>query len=208
MGDENLLMGDPIMRLNSTLLYDIKEGALNSKSGPSLKELNQQVMSCMKKGDVQGALEKTEMIIDHLPENDEVAKAKFIANQGFLQARMQKLSDALESFQNASHLFQENGYLIGMAIQTGNIGSIYRDQKNYSEAIKYYQQALQDLQEQNYQNGIADQHSNLAYAYSQQSDIDAAILHFEKAAEIYETLGIDDKACQCRDNLKILITNR
>ena len=162
----------------------------------------------MEKGDFQGALEKTEMIIDHLPENDEVSKAKIIANQGFLQARLEEFSAALESFQNASHLFQKNGDLVGMAIQTGNIGSVYRDQENYSEAIRYYQQALQDFQEQNHQNGIADRHSNLAYAYFQQSDIDAAILHFEKAAEIYETLGIDDKACQCRDNLKAIKTNR
>jgi tetratricopeptide (TPR) repeat protein len=67
-----------------------------------------------------------------------------------------------------------------MAIQIGNMGSVYRDQEMPDRALGYYRESLDILQKHNSNLGIADQHSNIAYAYSQKGGVSLSLDPFSR----------------------------
>lgn len=173
----------------------------------TLAELNQRARSCMEKGDLQGALGFVTQASESLDDNDHQNRAKMLSKQAFLLAGIRKFSDALESFREASELFQSADDPIGMAIQVGNMGSVYRDQELSDKAFEYYLESLDILQKHNFNSGIADQHSNIAYAYSQKGELAPALTHFQQAQKLYEELGEKEKAALCAENIKAFNVN-
>jgi tetratricopeptide (TPR) repeat protein len=173
----------------------------------TLAELNQRARSCMEKGDLQGALGFVAQALESLDDKDHKNRAKMLSNQGFLQAGVKKFTDALGSFCKASEFFKSVNDPVGMAIQIGNMGSVYRDQELPDSALEYYQESLDILQKHNFNLGIADQHSNIAYAYSQKGELTSALTHFQEAEKLYEELGEKEKAALCTENIKALKVN-
>lgn len=177
---------------------------MSENSQLSLQELHNKARSCMEQQDLNGALEAIAQILQILPASEKQVRAKTLANQGFLLAAAQRFEDAGESFKSALEVFSAEGDLVGAAIQTGNIGSLFRDQGKFTEALLHYQKALELLENQDADGVIADQYSNMAYACSQMQDIEGALSYFGKAADIYDKLGVADRADQCRANIEIL----
>ena len=179
----------------------------SEKKKDTLAELNLGARTCMEKGDLQGALAFVAQGLEALDDKDHQNRAKMLSNQGFLQAGVKKFSEALESFRMASELFKSANDLIGMAIQIGNMGSVYRDQELPDRALEYYLESFGILQEHNFNSGIADQHSNIAYAFSQKGELALALTHFQEAKKLYTDINEKEKAALCTENIEALRVN-
>ncbi len=179
----------------------------SEKKKHTLAELNLRVRCYMEKGDLQGALGVVAQALESLDDKDHKNRAKMLSNQGLLQAGVKKFSDALWSFSTASELFKSANDPIGMAIQIGNMGSVYRDQELPNVALEHYQESLDILQKHNFNPGIADQLSNIAYAYSQKGELASALTHFQEAEKLYEDLGEKEKAALCTENIEAFNVN-
>ena len=169
-----------------------------------LSALNQRARSCMEKGDLQGALDLTAMILEKIGTKDRETRANILSNQGLLQAGLKRFAEALESFKEASELFGAEGNRAAVAVQQGNMGSVYRDQGEHGLSLDCYLEALGIMEELDHKPGIADQHGNIGYAYSQTGELQKGIAHFSKAEELYLNMGEDKRAGHCRQNIAAL----
>jgi len=169
-----------------------------------LSALNQRARSCMEKGDLQGALDLTAMILEKIGTKDRETRANILSNQGLLQTGLKGFTEALESFKEASELFGAEGNRAAVAVQQGNMGSVYRDQGEHGLSFDCYLEALGIMEELDHKPGIADQHGNIGYAYSQTGELQKGIAHFSKAEELYLNMGEDKRAGRCRQSIEAL----
>ncbi len=153
---------------------------------------------------MQGALDLTAVILETIGTEDRETRANILSNRGLLQAGLKRFAAALESFKKASELFGAEGNRAAVAVQQGNMGSVYRDRREHGLSLDYYLEALGIMEELHHKPGIADQHGNIGYAYSQAGELQMGIAHFSKAEELYLNMGEDKRAGHCRQNIAAL----
>ena len=114
----------------------------------TLDEINLQARTCMEKGDYQGALGLLDQALTGISEADEVSRAIILSNRGFVLTGVKNYPEAIESFRKAAALFKAQGHPVNMAMQLGNMESVFRDEARYDQALTFYLDALSVLKEQ------------------------------------------------------------
>lgn len=177
---------------------------MNAQIRNAIREQNRHAADCREKGNFPEAIAHLQLALDLVPDNEVIIRAKLLSTLGMLQAEANDFGTAIQSFHKARDLFQDEGDIVAMAIQTGNIGSVYRDTGDADRALTHYAEALEFLLRCDFEPAIADQHANIAYAYAQQQERSYAVDHFTRARTLYIKNGQQERAEMCTHNIDLL----
>lgn len=179
---------------------------MDTQTRDEILEQNRHAADCRQKGDIPEAIVHLQLALDLVPDNEVIIRAKLLSALGMLQAEANDFGTAIQSFHKARGLFQDEGDIVAIAIQNGNIGSVYRDTGDVDRALTHYKEALELLLRCDFEPAIADQHANIAYAYAQQQERSYAVDHFTRARTLYEKNGQQERAEMCTHNIDLLTT--
>ena len=129
---------------------------------------------------------------------------RVLNNMGLLEVGRKKYEKALIRFKSALEAAEKLGNKKYAALQTGNIGSVYRDTNQSQQAIEYYEKALFLHEESGVKEGVGDQYSNIAYIYVVEGRLDSALENYEKALTFYAENENSEKADFTRQNIERL----
>ncbi len=151
---------------------------------------------------VESAVETCEELIgiyDRIEEYEQMYRV--LNNMGLLEVRRSKYDKALVRFKSALETAEKMGNKKYAALQTGNIGSIYRDTNKSEQAIEFYKKALLLHEESGVKEGMGDQYSNIAYIHVVDGKLDLALENYKKALPVYIEIENHDKAGFTRQNI-------
>ncbi|PKL84843.1 MAG: hypothetical protein CVV22_10725 [Ignavibacteriae bacterium HGW-Ignavibacteriae-1] len=98
-------------------------------------------------------------------------------------------SKAIEFYYKSLRINEELGNKPGIAINHGNIGSIYFRLSNFTKALEYYHKSLKYLEELGNKRGIGATLGNIGIVYAEQTKYSKALEHYFKALKINEELN-------------------
>ncbi|WP_155316214.1 tetratricopeptide repeat protein [Desulfosarcina alkanivorans] len=156
-------------------------------------------------GDYRSALEKLSAALILIPDACSV-RAGLMNNIGHIQVVLGWYDEAILSFAESARIYKKTGSPIEQSRQLGNVGSVYRDQKNYKEALVSYQQAIAVLENEDHPVDLADQYGNLAYIQTLTGKSDDAILSYRKAKILYIENKEKNKADMVRKNIDTILS--
>jgi adenylate cyclase len=96
---------------------------------------------------------------------------------------------AFESYYHALHVFEELGDLDYSGVVSGNIGTVYFDQKEYNKALEYFSKSLSSAHASNNKTGEFQAYGNIGNVYYIQSRYTDALTTMQQALAIATELG-------------------
>jgi len=100
-----------------------------------------------------------------------------------------QISLALEYYQKALKIYQQEKLRFGESAVLGNIGVIYHNKGDSDEALKYFKKALQIDKEIGYTQGVASSLGNIGLIYRDKGDSDEALKYLKEALKIHKEIG-------------------
>ncbi len=122
--------------------------------------------------------------------------ARIINGIASVYMKQKNFTLALENYQKALDLCDENTEFTFRARGLTDLGDYYFKMGDYSQAICYNTEALAIRQELNIANGSITNLINLGEIYSKQGKFDDAITVLQKALKLAEEIGVKVKAYQ------------
>jgi tetratricopeptide (TPR) repeat protein len=131
---------------------------------------------------------------------------RVLNNTGLLEIGRKNYERALANFERALELSIELDNKNYEALQSGNIGSTYRDMNKSDRAIRHYEKALYLYEKSGNREGTADQCTNIAYIHVVEKRFEKALELYQKALPLYIETENADKARFTRQNMEKLET--
>ena len=100
------------------------------------------------------------------------------------------LDQAKQMHNKALEINKRLGRMDGMAINYGNLGLIYSEQRDLIQAEQFVKKSLEINEKLKRLDGLARDYSNLGSFYRQREDIEKAIDCWKKALEIFRNIGM------------------
>ncbi|MDB5013383.1 MAG: hypothetical protein JWQ25_1585 [Daejeonella sp.] len=119
-------------------------------------------------------------------------------------SQLGKPVEALNNYQTAIHLAdnQNERQLTGKIYK--NIGALHEEQKNFSQALVYYKKAEDIAIEFKDESLLADCFNNKGIVYEQQLSYQQALSVYQKALKIYKHLNKEDRIALTLNNIGIV----
>jgi len=111
---------------------------------------------------------------------------------------------ALECYQNALRIEEEQENISGVIRQLGNIATINKDLGDYDQALKYNEQALELLRD--FHNPDQEMHiaKNLGEIYRAKGDVSNALHYVSLQMDLAKKIGIKSEVASAYGNLGLL----
>ena len=175
---------------------DFKNQAVQLQAISEIYRLTKQTESAVK------TCEELIDIYDRIEEYEQMYRV--LNNMGLLEIGRKKYDKALTRFKSALEAAEKMGNKKYAALQTGNIGSVYRDTNQSAQAIEYYEKACSLHEESGFAEGVGDQYSNIAYIHVVEGRLDSALEYYKKALPFYIEMESHDKAGFTQQNIERL----
>ncbi len=111
---------------------------------------------------------------------------------------------ALEYFQKAIRIRNNNGSIKETATTIGNIGLTYIHLAKNKEALEYLNKALLKCKEVDYKEGIATLNGNIGMVYKNQKKYKTALKHHKIALKIYQEINSKDGIANELNNIGLI----
>jgi adenylate cyclase len=128
------------------------------------------------------------LILRKIEEPVELASALFNAGDEFFNNK--KYEKALQNFDEAGRIFENEDYLIGKAYTLGNIGMVYAEQGNHVLAESKINEAIVILEALEDYYGISEYLTYMSDIYRERQDMKNAISYAERSLELAQRNGI------------------
>ena len=112
-----------------------------------------------------------------------------------------KFDKALENFEEAQLIFENEDYSIGTAYTLGNIGMIYAEQGNHTLAEDKINEAIKVLEELEDYYAISEYLTYMSDIYLEQNDTEKAFAYAERSLELAKKTGLKKQISE--SNLKL-----
>ena len=126
---------------------------------------------------------------------------------GHLENSLSNYKEAVNQFKASLKLNEEIGNLYAMAINLGNLGTIYSILSDYTAALNTLWQAYYINVKLGNQESTANNLNNLGLVYRSMSDYPKAIEHFQKALSIIEKLENKKDISSYLGNISLVYVN-
>lgn len=136
--------------------------------------------------DVDAAV--TEALTIFVQRGDASAQGELLIRRGSLECADGRLTEALESMQQALALMRTAGNGFGRASALNNIGYIRALQGGFADALPYLQESRQVLETVGSKEGLATVADTLALVLVGRGDVDAAITAYEQSLELFQEM--------------------
>lgn len=154
---------------------------------------------------VRDYLDKALPIFKQLHYKDYIARTY---NQfGYLENNLSNYKEAVIQFKESLKLNEEIGNMSAMAINLGNLGTIYSILSDYTAAMNTLLQAYYINNKLGNQESMAKNLNNLGLVYRSLSDYPKAIEHFQKALSINEKLANKKDISSNLGNISLVYSN-
>lgn len=107
---------------------------------------------------------------------------------GGLWREKSQFGPALEAYQKALSLAEEEGNYRAKAFNLSFIGFVHFSLEDYTTSLQYYRQSLLISRKKGYEGNYMRQNNNLGTVYLRQGLMDSAIHYFEKSYQLAEKL--------------------
>ncbi len=154
---------------------------------------------------INDAIKTCEDLIELYKESEENEQMfRVLNNMGLLEIGRKSYDGATIRFKSALELAEKLDNIKYKALQSGNIGSTYRDMNKSQEAIEYYEKALSLYEESGLREGVADQYTNIAYIHVVENRFKDALELYKKALPVYMEIKKTEKAQFTEQNIEKL----
>ena len=126
---------------------------------------------------------------------------------GYLENNLSNYKEAVTQFKASLKLNEEIGNMSAMAINLGNLGTIYSILSDYTAAMNTLLQAYYINNKLGNQESMAKNLNNLGLVFRSMSDYTKAIEHFQKALSINEKLDNKKDISSNLGNISLVYSN-
>lgn len=116
------------------------------------------------------------------------SEAANLNNLANIHAEQSSFGQAIDNYNQALKLYEQEEDIVGISSILHNIGSIYADQLDSEKALDYYKQSLELCEQTGDLNGISHATGNMGAMYVNLKNYEAALTHFNRSLEISKEL--------------------
>ncbi len=121
--------------------------------------------------------------------NDTLLIASIYEKKGVINFFKSMYPLARKYYSEAHRLYILKDDSLSAAIQTGNIGETYEEEKKYSKALKLYKYAAETERKYNYNSGLIFLYEALGRTYSKIGKYNKTVFYYKKALSIIKKTG-------------------
>jgi signal transduction histidine kinase len=135
---------------------------------------------------------------------DPFQEAMVMVNIGIVLKKIKDYEQAVEYYQRANAIYEENGSDFGVTVTNGNIGGILINLGKYEESLAFSRKALEGYTSLGYTRYIPYMHHNMALAYDSMKAYKQAEAYYVKAIEKHESFENHIELSSCYNGLAYL----
>ena len=129
-------------------------------------------------------------------------------NRGFMANRRGEVESALQYYDDAVHIQEDVGDLVGVANTLSNLGYIYSNQDDTINALAYYHRALKIQLEIGDKGGQANSYNNVGAIYFKLGKLDSALISFQNSFANYEALNSKKGMAHAYNNIGQIMVSK
>ncbi|MCB0747181.1 MAG: tetratricopeptide repeat protein, partial [Ignavibacteriae bacterium] len=170
--------------------YEIFEKEQDSMlMGKVLNSIGVNLMYRSKYSEAADAFLKALGIYNHLDMSNTLDYASIFFFFLILNKKIEEYDLAIGYQKAALEIYEDIGFMLGIANTYNSLGNIYDSTEKSQEAIFFYEKAYNIMEEINNQEGIASELTNIGIAYTSLKEYDKSLDYLNRAKEMYKNIG-------------------